>query len=305
MSGSKVLSQYFSGLGRREFLNWMSDKTYIKLQYFLKTGHRLNLSNPHSYNEKMQWIKIYDHNPLYTVLADKRLVKEYISDFIGEEYVIPTLKTWNTAEEIDLQDLPDQFVLKCNHDSGSVIICRDKSKFNIKEAIYKLGKSLKHTGYWYGREWPYKNIKPCIIAEKYMEDETDNVGLTDYKFFCFNGEPKMLYVSVGLEDHSTAHISFYDLKGNEMPFHRSDYRQVEEPLKLPGNFSEMTDIARQIAVKIDSPFIRVDLYPINGKIFFSEITFFPCNGIIPFEPEEWDLKLGEWIRLPIEKKNKH
>lgn len=300
MPGSKKLSQYFSGLGRRELLNWMPDSTYIRLQYRIKTGQRLNLQSPQSYNEKMQWLKLNDHNPMYTRLVDKQLVKEYITEFLGEEYVIPTLKVWESADDINLDDLPNQFVLKCNHDSGSVIICRDKNTFNLQEAINRLKKSLRHTGYWYGREWPYKDIKPCIIAEKYMEDESDNTGLTDYKFFCFNGKPRMLYVSVGLEDHSTARISFYDMQGNEMPFHRSDYRQIEGRLKLPDCFPEMTDIAGRIAEKIGNPFVRIDLYPINGKIFFSEITFFPCNGIIPFEPADWDIELGKWVRLPID-----
>lgn len=300
MGGNRILSQYFTGLGRREFLNWMPDKMYIAMLYRIKTGEKLDLICPLGFNQKMQWLKLYDRNPLYTMLADKEAVKKYISKVLGSEYVIPTLATWQKAEDIKLDTLPDQFVLKCNHDSGSVIICRDKANFNLDSAIKKLAHSLKHTGYWYGREWPYKDINPCIIAEQYIEDSSDNQGLTDYKFFCFNGEPRMLYVSVGLENHSTAQISFYDMMGKEMPFHRSDYKQIKNELVLPDNFDKMVKIAGKLAGEIGNPFVRVDLYPVNEKIYFSEITFYPCNGIIPFEPIEWDAKIGEWMRLPIE-----
>ena len=274
MGGNRILSQYFTGLGRREFLNWMPDKMYIAMLYRIKTGEKLDLICPLGFNQKMQWLKLYDRNPLYTMLADKEAVKKYISKVLGSEYVIPTLATWQKAEDIKLDTLPDQFVLKCNHDSGSVIICRDKANFNLDSAIKKLAHSLKHTGYWYGREWPYKDINPCIIAEQYIEDSSDNQGLTDYKFFCFNGEPRMLYVSVGLENHSTAQISFYDMMGKEMPFHRSDYKQIKNELVLPDNFDKMVKIAGKLAGEIGNPFVRVDLYPVNEKIYFSEIIWF-------------------------------
>lgn len=300
MKGNKRLSQYFSGLGRREFFNWMPDELYISILYKIKTGKVLNLNQPKSYNEKMQWLKLHDRKELYTTLTDKYLVKEYIAEKIGEEYIIPTLGKWERAEEIDFSILPNQFVIKCNHDSGSVIVCRDKSTFKFELARKKLSKRLKHTGYWYGREWPYKNIKPCIIAEKYIEDTNNQRGLTDYKFFCFNGEPKLLYVSVGLENHSTAQISFFDMKGKKMPFCRSDYQPLQEELILPANFEAMIEVARRLAHNVGNPFVRIDLYSVNEKIYFSEITFYPCNGIIPFSPIEWDDKLGGWIKLPFE-----
>ncbi len=300
MNISKTLSQYFSGLGRREFLNWIPDEIYIAVLYRLKTGKRLNLNHPKSYNEKMQWLKLHDRKPFYTMLVDKDAVKAYVSTVLGDEYIIPTIGKWDNADDIDFGVLPNQFVLKCNHDSGSVLICRDKRQFDCELARKKIAKSLKHTGYWYGREWPYKDIKPRIIAEKYMEENSSNMGLTDYKFFCFHGEPKIIYVSVGLENHRTAQISFYDMNGNEMPFHRSDYRQISESLILPSNFSKMVDIARRLSTAIGNPFVRIDLYSICGKIFFSEITFYPCNGMIPFSPPEWDEIIGKWIKLPFE-----
>ena len=291
------LYYYFNGLGRREFLNWMPDKWYLSIGYWLKFGKKLNLKNPKTFNEKMQWIKLYDRNPLYVKLVDKYLVKKYVEETLGENYVIKNLGVWDDADKIDFESLPNQFVLKCNHDSGSVIICRDKSKLNIETVKKKLNKTLKHSGYWFGREWPYKDIVPKIIAEEYIEDETDNIGLTDYKFFCFNGVPKLIYVSVGLENHSTAHISFYDMNGRKMPFHRNDFTPIEENLILPSSFEKMKEVAKQLAGAIKAPFVRIDLYPVKGKIYFSEVTFFPCNGTLPFEPKEWDEKLGEWIRL--------
>lgn len=293
------LYNIFHGLGRRELLCWMSDKMYLSIGYRLKFGKKLDLKNPKTFNEKLQWLKLYDRKKVYSDFADKYKVKKYIADLLGSEYVIPTLGVWKNANDIDFDLLPNQFVLKCNHDSGSVIICRNKKELNIEEAKKSLNKSLKHTGYWYGREWPYKNIEPVIIAEEYMEDNSKNDGLTDYKFFCFHSEPKMVYISVGLENHATARISFYDLEGNEMPFHRSDYKQIETNLKIPDNYHEMVRIVKKIAKKIDNPFIRIDLYSISGRIYFSEITFYPCNGMLPFTPSEWDEKIGDWIRLPL------
>lgn len=294
-----MLSLYniFTALGRREFLNFLSDKTYISISYYLKFWKKINLNNPKTFNEKLQWIKLNDRKTLYTILADKYLVKEYVADCIGDEHVIKTLGIWNDAKQINFSKLPNQFVLKCNHDSGSVIICRDKSKLDKELVIKKLNKSLMHSGFWFGREWPYKNIKPQIIAEQYIEDDTKNIGLTDYKFFCFNGVPKLLYVSLGLENHSTAQISFFDMNGKEMPFRRKDYRPLQEELHIPPTFDKMKEIAELLAKKISAPFVRIDLYPVKDKVYFSEVTFFPCNGGMPFNEDGWDTILGSWMKL--------
>lgn len=225
----------------------------------------------------------------------------------GGGVLIPTLKVYNKVGDINLEDLPKQFVLKANHDSGSVVVCRDKSNFDFEKASTKLNAKLSKSFYWYGREWPYKNVKPCVFAEQYMEEENigqnNNIeGLIDYKYFCFNGIPKFVYVSKGLENHSTAGISFYDLDGNEMPFYRSDFARLGQ-IHFPDNFKEMTVCAGVIAQKTNSPFVRVDLYSINGRIYFSEITFHPASGVLPFVPNEWDRILGELIDLSSVKAN--
>jgi hypothetical protein len=230
-------------------------------------------------------------------LVDKYEVREYIAETLGEEYLIPLYGMWDHPDEIDFDALPDQFVLKCTHDSGSVIICDDKSKLDREKVKKELRNAQRFNFYYHGREWPYKNVKPRIIAEAYMEDENPALGLTDYKFFCFNGEPKLLYVSQGLEDHDTARISFYDMEGKVMPFGRSDYKSIDREFVLPENFPELKKTAEMLAKLADSPFVRIDLYSIWKKIYFSEVTYFPCGGFMPVTPVAWDMKLGEWIRL--------
>ena len=233
-----------------------------------------------------------------TTLVDKYAVRRYIADKIGEEYLIPLVGgPWNSAEEIDFDSLPEQFVLKCNHDSGGLVVCRDKKNFDRKAATDRLECALKKNFYWECREWPYKNVKPCIIAETYMEDENQRQGLIDYKFFCFNGEPRFMYVSQGLEDHSTAKISFYDLKGRELPFKRTDFAAFKHMPHMPENIDKMVSLAETIAKDVGSSFIRCDLYEINRKIYFSELTFTPCSGLLPFDPPEWDEILGSWLKL--------
>jgi len=272
------------------------DKMYIKMKYYMRRKSFPDLKNPQTFNEKLQWLKLYDRKPIYTTMVDKYEVKKYVADIIGEEYIIPTLGVWNSFDEIDFDALPDQFVLKCTHDSGGLVICRDKSKLDIEKAKRKIEASLKNEFFYDGREWPYKNVKPRIIAEQYMEDSKSE-KIRDYKFFCFNGEPKMIYISEGLEDHSTAQMSFYDIEGKEMPFHRADYRTFAVTPDMPETLTEMIELSRLFAKKTECPFVRIDFYCVNGKTYFSEITFFPCGGMVPFEPMEWDAKLGEWIDL--------
>lgn len=273
----------------------MSDEKYLKWKYKRKLGEKLDLMSPQTFCEKLQWLKIYDRRPEYTMMVDKYKVRQYISEVIGNEYLIPILGHWNNFNEIDFNALPNQFVLKCNHDSGGLIICRDKKNLDIDWARKKINKCLKKNYFWSGREWPYKNVKPCIIAEKFMIDDVSQ-NLIDYKFYCFNGEPKFLYISEGLEDHSTAKISFVNLDWTFAPFKRSDYRSFSKLPKKPVNFSKMIEFAKFLSR--DIPFLRVDFYEINNRLFFGELTFFPTSGFQTFEPDTWNLTLGSWINFP-------
>ncbi len=273
----------------------MSDKAYLKLRYNCIMGKKLNLDNPVTYNEKLQWLKLYDRKPEYTKMVDKYEAKKYVADIIGEEYIIPTLGVWDNVNDIDFDTLPNQFVLKCTHDSGGLVICKDKAELDIENAKNTLNHFLNRNFYNVHREWPYKDVKHRIIAEKYMEDESGK-DLKDYKFFCFNGEPKLLYISEGLSDHSTAKISFADMDYNIAEFKRNDFKPFNELPKKPINFEKMKELAKVLSK--DRAFIRVDFYEINKKIFFGELTFFPCSGYLPFDPEKYDKILGDWITLP-------
>ena len=274
----------------------LPNSLYIKLQYHSILGTWPNLKNPQTFNEKIQWLKLRDRKPVFTMMADKYLVKDYIEKNLGKEYVIPTYGVWNRVEDIDYDGLPNQFVLKCTHDSGSVIVCRNKKKLNIEEANQKLRASMKKNGYWYGREWPYKDIPHRIIAEQYLEDP-DSETIRDYKFFCFNGTPRFIYISEGLETHATAHISFYGFDGKEMPFHRDDYKPFDVNPQMPSNLEEMRQLSEKLANIIPCPFVRTDFYSISGKTYFSEITFTPCSGLMPITPREWDSTIGSWLDL--------
>ncbi len=284
-------------MNEKGFHRLFSDSFVLKNQFKHKFGKKLNLKSPQTFNEKLQWLKLYDRRSEYTTMVDKYEAKKYVAEIIGEEYIIPTLGVWDRFEDIDFESLPDQFVLKCTHDSGGLVICRDKINLDKEAVRKKICRSLKRNYFWQSREWPYKNVKPRIIAEQYMEDNSGSSGLTDYKFFCFNNEAKMLYVSQGLEDHSTARISFYDLNGNEMPFRRSDYRPIGDNMTLPNDFEDMLKTANKLARSINSAFVRVDLYSTGNGIKFSEITFSPCAGMIPFDPPDWNATLGNWIKL--------
>ncbi|MBQ9019151.1 MAG: glycosyl transferase [Bacilli bacterium] len=281
-------------LERRNLLNILSDKLYIKLLYKVKTGHRLDLKNPKSFNEKMQWLKLYDRNPLYIKLVDKYEVKKYVHDLIGKEYIIKTLGVWDNFDEINFDNLPNQFVLKCTHDSGGVIICKDKSKINIIDIKNKITKSLRTNYYHHGREWPYKNVKPRIIAEEYIEDKT-NKELNDYKFFCFDGIPKIMYVSKNSHTNKQQ-IAFFDMNYNQLNIKRNDYLDFEQVPKKPKNFNKMKELAEILSKNM--PHVRVDFYNINGKIYFGEMTFFTGGGIIPFLDKKWDYEIGKLLELP-------
>ncbi|MBQ7688684.1 MAG: glycosyl transferase [Clostridia bacterium] len=275
----------------------MPDREYIERRFHAKLGRMPDLENPKTFNEKLQWLKLHDRRPEYSELVDKYEAKKYVAARIGEEHIVPTLGVWDSFAEIDFSALPDQFVLKCTHDSGGLVICRDKASLDLKKAEKKINKSLHRNFYYFGREWPYKNVKPRILAERYMEDEITAVaGLTDFKFYCFGGEPKYLYVSAGLENHRTASISFLTLDWAFAPFRRSDYKPFAELPKKPVHFEQMIELAKQLSA--GHPFLRVDLYEVGGQIYFSEMTFFPNSGFMPFDPPEWDRTLGDMLILP-------
>lgn len=287
-------------LDRRGYLNCLPDKTYLKLMFHTYMGRKLDLKNPKTFSEKLQWLKLYDRNPEYTTMVDKYGVKKYVADRVGEQYIIPTLGVWDRFDDIDFDALPDQFVLKCTHDSGGLVICRDKSKLDMAAARTKIEKSLATDYYLRGREWPYKNVRPRIIAEQYMENGKDK-DLNDYKFYCFNGEPRFLYVSRGLSDHSTASISYVSLSWEKQPYKRHDFADFEELPPKPMNFERMVELSRKLAENI--PFLRADFYEINNTVYFGELTFFPGSGFTAFDPPEWDEKIGQWLELPPVVKN--
>ena len=279
----------------KKLLRILPDELYIQLQYFYHFHWFANLKNPQTFNEKLQWLKLHDHNPLYTTLVDKYAVKKWVADKIGEQYVIPTLGVWEKAEDINFDQLPNRFVLKCTHDSGSIVICRDKSKLDKKAIIVKLSLALKNNGYWYGREWPYKNVKPRIIAEEYMED-TATHELRDYKFFCFNGSPKILFIASDRQ-HPTEEtkFDFYDMKFNHLSV-TNGHPNSNKKLEKPSSFEKMEQLARKLSEGM--PCVRVDFYESNGAIYFGELTFYHWSGFMPFKPSQWDKEIGSYLQLP-------
>lgn len=275
----------------------LPDKLFIQLKFF-KNFHRFpNLKNPQTFSEKIQWLKLYDRNPRYTNLVDKYEVKKIVADLIGEQYIIPTLGVWNNADEIDFDTLPNQFVLKATHDSGRIIICKDKSKLDKEWARKEMAKSLERDFYALTREWPYKDVPRRIIAEEYMEDFDTN-ELRDYKFFCMDGDAKLLFIATGRQTKSEPDFDFFDMEFNHLPFRHGHPNAPILPNK-PKNFELMKDLSNKLSKGF--PQVRVDLYEINGKVYFGELTFFHHSGMVPFDPEEWDYKLGKMVRLPIEK----
>ena len=273
----------------------MPDEEYLKRRFHARMGYSLDLSHPQTYNEKLQWLKLYDRKPNYTKMVDKLEAKEYVSSIIGEEYIIPTLGVWDRFEDIDFDSLPNQFVLKCTHDSGGIVICRDKRVLNKAAAARKIKKSLRNSFYWIGREWPYKDVKPRIIAEKYMEDD-ETSELRDYKFFTFNGKAKALYIATDrqLEGVETK-FDFFDMDYHHLPFTNGHPNAPKLPDK-PKKFDEMRKLAELLGSGM--PQLRVDFYEANGRVFFGELTFFHMSGLVPFNPNEWDKTFGAWIELP-------
>ncbi len=285
---------WFFGVLLRRFSKYIkNDETFIKWEYYFAMRKRLNLKNPKTYNEKLQWIKLNDHNSDYIRMVDKSTAKDWVTEKLGtDEYCIPTLGIYNKFEDIDFDALPNQFVLKTTHDNGGVVICKNRSIFDVNAAKDKLNKSLSHDYFLEHREWPYKMVSRRIIAEKYMEDK-DGQGLKDYKFFCFDGEPKFMFIATGRGIDTR--FDYFDSDFNFLPFEKSRPNSGRIITK-PDNWEGMLDLSRRLSKGMYA--VRVDLYDVNGVVYFGEMTLFPGAGIAPIEPEEWDRIIGEWLVLP-------
>ncbi|WP_300902903.1 ATP-grasp fold amidoligase family protein [uncultured Clostridium sp.] len=280
-------------LGNKNLLNWLSDERYIKMIYKARTGKTLNLKNPSTYNEKLQWLKLYNRNSIYTQMVDKYEVRNYIKNSIGEKYLIPLIGQWDNFNDINFEELPMKFILKCNHDSGGLVVCLDKNKLDLDKINKRINKSLKRNYYNHSREWPYKNIKPKIICEEFIQDE-DGKAPMDYKFYCFNGEIKLIQVDI--DRFGNHKQNFYDENWNfkDIRIHCENDKNIE--INEPINFNEMKKVVKKLAKEI--PHVRVDLYNVNGKIYFGELTFFHMSGMTNFKDEKLNEKMGEWIYLP-------
>jgi len=268
------------------------DKCYIKLMFRLRAGYCLNLTNPQTFNEKLQWLKLYYRTPEQTKMVDKYAVKSYVNEKIGEEYTIATLGVWDSFDDIDFNLLPNKFVLKTTHDQGGVVVCIDKATFNYAQAKTKLTYHLKRNFYLKFREWPYKNVKPRIIAEEFIGD--GEMDLKDYKFYCFNGKAKILFIASGRGGRQT-NFDFYDIDFNHLDIKRPNTVQSKEGNKIPENYRKMVELAETLSGNF--PHVRVDFYNLEGKIYFGELTFYTGSGMKPFYPKKWDYTFGSWIDL--------
>lgn len=284
----------FDILTARNLLFWMNDEQILKRKYKYRFNEELNLDEPKTYIEKLQWLKLHDHKAIYTTMVDKYEVKKYLSDKIGSDYIIPTIGVWDSFDSIDFDKLPDRFVLKCTHDSGGLVICRDKAKLNFKATKKKINCCLKRNYYYVGREWPYKDVKPRIIAEEYLEDKVDR-ELRDYKFFTFSGVPKVLYITQNRSENGETTADFFDMNFNHLDL-KIDHENSKKIPHPPKNFEKMKELAAILSEGI--PQLRVDFYEVNGKVYLGELTFFHCSGMANITPDYWENKLAEWVILP-------
>ena len=277
------------------------DKLYLKWRYRLEMGAKLDLNNPQAFSEKLQWLKLYNRKPEYTTMVDKYAAKKYVASIIGEEHIIPTIGVWESFDEIDFNKLPNQFVLKTTHGGGSsgVVICKDKATLDIEQAKAKLNRSLNKCIYRTFREWPYKNVKRQIIAEPFLSEEVspDNPtgDIIDYKFFCFNGEAKVILLATERHTKTGVCFDYFDKEFNHYPFEQGGPNSKRK-INKPEYIDEMWQIANKLSEGI--PHVRVDLYCIKGHIYFGELTFFDSSGFAKFKPQEWDYIFGSWIELP-------
>ena len=272
----------------------MEPEQFLKRMYRISMGRELNLDSPKTYTEKLLSAEDNIINIYYTRLVDKYGVKAYVAEKIGSEYVVPLLGVWDRVEDIDFENLPDRFVLKTTHDSGGIVVCKDKSRLDIPAAKRKLRYFHKRNYYLHNREWPYKNVPHRIIAESYMEDSRYK-ELRDYKFFTFGGEPKVLYIAQGRGLGGETVADFFDMDFNHLPF-TIDHDMAPVSPEKPVNFELMKDLAAKLSA--GTPQLRVDFYEVDGKVYFGEMTFFHCSGMEAFHPEQWDRTFGDWVVLP-------
>ena len=277
-------------------LRFLPDRAFIQLYYFARFRRFCDFDDPKTFNEKLQWLKLNDRNPLYITLVDKCEVKAWVAERIGSEHVVPTLGVWDSFDEIDFEALPERFVLKCTHDSEGVVVVSDRAQFGLEAAKAKIEAALKCNFYYIGREWPYLNVKPRIIAEEYMEDLRHG-ELRDYKFFCFDGEPKVMFVASGRGAGQTK-FDYFDTHFNRLDI-KQHYPNSEGEIERPETFGRMMDAARTLSRGI--PHVRIDFYEVDGKMYFGECTFYHFSGFMPFEPDEWDEVFGSWLFLPADK----
>lgn len=284
---------YFK-LSAKGFFKNVPDDIQIKRLYKIKMGKKLSLSNPQTFNEKLQWLKLNDQKDIYTKLVDKYEVKKYLENVIGKQYIIPTIGVYEKFDDIDFDKLPNQFVIKCTHDSGGVFICKDKTKINMKLIKKKINQFLKREYYYIWREWPYRNVKPRIIIEKYMS--CNNEDLQDFKVHNFNGIPKIILVCKDRYKKSGLTEDFFDVEWNHLDIRRPNHGNSINLIPKPDKLDEILELSKKVSKEI--PFVRTDFYIVNDKVYFGEITFFPASGFEKFIPEEWDMKLGSYIDLP-------
>lgn len=290
-----MYTRIFDALNYRKMLNWLPDKVFLNAAFRARFGRKLDLKNPKAFNEKLQWMKLYNRNPVYTMMVDKYLVRNYVREIIGEEYLIPLLGAWDDPDKIDFDKLPMQFVLKCNHNSGlGMCICKDKNKLDIAKVKNNLRKGLKQDYYLTGREWPYKNVPRKIIAEKYMVDES-GYELKDYKYYCFDGKVRIVMINSDRMSSLETKANYFDENYQPLDFVWG-YENAKIPPAKPEKFEEMKSLAEKLSEGI--PHVRIDFYQTPQGIFFGEMTFFDGSGFDAIEPIEWDYKIGSWINLP-------
>ena len=284
----------------KKLSKYISDELYLRIKFYLTMGKLLHLRNPRTYNEKIQWLKLYGRTPETSSLCDKYAVKKIVSEKIGDKYVIPLIGVWNSPDEIDFDSLPNQFVLKCTQNSGKgMYVCKDKSKIDKNKILEGLLEGIKQDYFLPSRDYCYKGIPHRVIAEEYREDFKTG-ELRDYKFFCFDGNPKILFIASGRSkgEHEVT-FDFYDMEFNHLPF-TNGHPNSTVPIEKPSGFDEMKKLAAVLSKGM--PHVRMDFYEANGQVYFGEYTFSHWGGYVPFNPEEWDYKLGEWIHLPIDNK---
>lgn len=284
----------YSFLTYKGMMKWVPDTLHLKLMMRASVGAWPNIKTPRTFNEKLQWLKLHDRNPLYTTLVDKFAVKDWVAERIGEQYITKTYARWDRAEDIDISGLPERFVLKTNHDCGGIAICRDRSEFDLEAAKRKLARHLRRNYYWGGREWPYKNVIPCVFAEEYL-DPNEFGDLPDYKLFRFsNGR----IVTLLMTDRFTGAgltKTFFDEEWRPLDLSEGGHPTRGDP-PVPERFEEMKCLADRLAEGL--PFVRVDFYESRGRLLFGEMTLYPNSGFERFDPREWDAAFGSWIELP-------